>query len=51
MSNDKVCLKRFEFTYMSIVSLCCYMDIQVSPVPIQPKTLGFDFKKTEQRNV
>ena len=24
MSSDKVCLKRFELTYMSIVSLCCY---------------------------
>ena len=24
MSSDKVCLKLFELTYMSIVSLCCY---------------------------
>ena len=52
MSGDRICLNRYEFTYMSIQSretvlkvpyLCCFsiMDIQVPPVPNQPKTFRF----------
>lgn len=66
MSGGKVCIKRFEFTCMSILSpetvpkvpcQCCYsiMDIQVPPVPNQPKTFRFPqrtfgVKKPEQRS-
>ena len=66
MSGDRICLNRYEFTYMSIQSretvlkvpyLCCFsiMDIQVPPVPNQPKTFRFPqrtfgVKKPEQRS-
>lgn len=67
MSGGKVCIKRFEFTCMSILSpetvpkvpcQCCYsiMDIQVPPVPNQPKTFRFPqrtfgVKKSRSREV
>ena len=60
MSSDKVCLKRVDFTVMSImlsvVTMHSVTDIQVPPVPIQPRTFwfhqrSFDFKKPEQGSV
>ena len=60
ISSDKVCLKRFDFLNMSIVSMCCYNAFRygyTSPaVTIQPKTFlfpqrSFDFKKPEQSSV
>ena len=47
MSVGKVCIKRFEFAYMTILSpetvsivlcQCSMMGMQVPPVPNQPKT-------------
>ena len=58
MSGDKVCLKQFQFSYtcalyehrervLKVSFQCCYSvtDIQVPPVPIQPKpqrSFGFN---------
>ena len=43
-ARDKVYLKRFDSTYMSIVSLCCYNAFCYGytslPVPIQPRLFG-----------
>ena len=47
--------KRYEqLGYVRVVTIHSFTDIQVLPVPIQPKTFrfrqrSFDFKKHEQR--
>ena len=64
VSSDKVCFKRFDFTYIHVwASWACVItmhsvtDIRVPPVvPIQPKTFRLpqrplDFKNPEQRIV
>ena len=62
VSSDKVCFKRFDFTYISaswacVIKMHSVTDIRVPPVvPIQPKTFRFPqrpliFKNPEQRSV
>ena len=43
MPSDKVCLKRVDFTYMSIMSLCCYLGLK-EKVHINSLNQGLKFQ-------